>query len=173
MQFNLHDEVQSLQDNTYDIPEEVPVRNARASEVDRAIDGAVDAVAGSSESITSPSVFDTFRSMLKGASHLSPSQLSKVLDALSSAFQSELEATARDGHDLSDSTAYRSHRQVLEMCAFLLMWFVQVAEKYVNSGPLGASGDGDEVVPGASKKKVSQVEDGQLETSRTRCTVGL
>lgn len=85
------------------------------------------------------------------AQQLEPSQLSKIQDALSSAFRAELDATARDGQDLSDSAAYRSHKTALEMYGFLSMWFVQVAEKYVNTA---RAEDGE---PAAGKKKVGRV----------------
>lgn len=66
---------------------------------------------------------------------LAPAQLSKVLDALSSAFGSEIDATVRDGLDLSDINSYRAHKQSLETYAFLLLWFVQAAEGYVRDKP--------------------------------------
>ena len=147
--FNLVEESLSLRDNTYDIPDELQVRSARPAEVDSAIDKAVDSVAGSSECIVDD--FDTFRSFLKHANHLSPVQLSKILDALVSAFQSEIEATIRDGQDLGDLAPYRGHKEVLEMYAFLLMWFIQAAERYVNSNK--CSTEEDAPTAAASKKK--------------------
>lgn len=87
------------------------------------------------------------------ATHLEPVQLSKLLDALSSAFQAEIDATARDGLDLSDPTAYRSHRTTLEIYAFLLMWYVQAAERYINTAR--ANEDGEQTGT-TGKKKVSR-----------------
>lgn len=46
----------------------------------------------------------------------------------STGFSNEIDATSRD-NDPTDHTAYRSHQQALEMYAFLLQWFVVVAEK--------------------------------------------
>lgn len=99
---------------------------------------AIDAISGSPERVTE--VCETFKHALKHHE-----QLSKVQDALQSAFASELDATFRDGVDLSDPAAYRSHRNVLEIYAFLLAWFVQVAEQQANA-ELGAAG--------TTKKKV-------------------
>jgi hypothetical protein len=99
---------------------------------------AIDAISGSPERVTE--VCETFKHALKHHE-----QLSKVQDALQSAFASELDATFRDGVDLSDPAAYRSHRNVLEIYAFLLAWFVQVAEQQANAEP-GAAG--------ATRKKV-------------------
>lgn len=84
MHFDLQEEVQALQDGTYAIEHELAVKNARPGQVDMALDGelcartgcrailttkhlpgAIDAIAGSSESVTNDQVFDTFRSLLK------------------------------------------------------------------------------------------------------------
>lgn len=93
------------------------------------------------------------------AQQLAPPQLSKIQDALSSAFRAELDATARDGQDLADSAAYQSHKTALEMYAFLSMWFVQVAEKYVNTA---RAEDGE---AGPAKKKVGRVGAGSVTNS--------
>lgn len=87
MHFDLQEEVQSLQDGSYAIDNELSVKSARPGQVDTALDGeclkklvwrditrlnvcatstgAIDAIAGSSESINDNQVFDTFRSLLK------------------------------------------------------------------------------------------------------------
>ena len=88
------------------------------------------------------------------STYLEPVQLSKILDALTSAFQAEIDATTRDGVDLSDPTAYRSHRTTLEIYAFLLMWFVDAAERYIKSARAGE----DEQTTATGKKRVSQVK---------------
>ena len=49
-----------------------------------------------------------------------------LLDSLSAGLRAELDATAKD---VSDSTAYVSHKAALESYAFLLQWFVHAAEK--------------------------------------------
>lgn len=43
-------------------------------------------------------------------------------------FLSEIDSTVKDDNP-SDHSAYRSHKQALEMYAFLLQWFVTAAEK--------------------------------------------
>jgi hypothetical protein len=55
--------------------------------------------------------------------------------------------------DLSDPTAYRSHRTTLEVYAFLLMWFVQAAERYINTAR--ASDDGEQPATSGKKKVYS------------------
>ena len=87
MHFDLQEEVQSLQDGSYAIDNELSVKTARPGQVDVALDGkygpvptflaiehsqashthtgAIDAIAGSSESVNDAQVFDTFRSLLK------------------------------------------------------------------------------------------------------------
>lgn len=89
--------------------------------------------------------------LFRYSTHLEPVQLSKILDALTTAFQAEIDATTRDGVDLSDPTAYRSHRTTLEVYAFLLMWFVQAAERYLNTA---RAGDDGEQTTATGKKKV-------------------
>lgn len=103
------------------------------------------------ESTAGPRVDRLLYGILRHATHLEPVQLSKILDALTSAFQAEIDAAARDGLDLSDPTAYRSHRQTLEIYAFLLMWFVQAAERYIKTA---RDNDEGEQTTGAGKKKV-------------------
>ena len=56
-------------------------------------------------------------------------------------FLSEIDATVKD-EDFTDHTAYRSHRQALEMYAFLLQWFVSTAEKGAASRAAKAASDG-------------------------------
>lgn len=43
-------------------------------------------------------------------------------------FLSEIDSTQKD-NDPTDHAAYRSHKQALEMYAFLLQWFITAAEK--------------------------------------------
>ena len=54
--------------------------------------------------------------------------MNKLLDSISSGLLAEYESTSRD-LDMGDPETYTSHRSALEMYAFLLMWFVGVAEK--------------------------------------------
>jgi condensin complex subunit 1 len=57
-----------------------------------------------------------------------------MLDSISSAFMSEIEATTRDvDSDVLDSVA--QHKQPLEQYAFLLYWFVGAAERRASKAP--------------------------------------
>ena len=89
---------------------------------------AVEAVATSSEQIQDPEVFDVYRSVLKHSDIVPGHTMTKLLDSLSSGLQSELEATLRD-IDAGDQETYTTHKNMLEMFAFLLHWFVTAAEK--------------------------------------------
>jgi hypothetical protein len=64
------------------------------------------------------------------------------------AFQAELDATGRDAHP-SEHSAYRGHRQALEMYAFALEWFTEAADRIRKSGDAGG---GETVGPTAAKK---------------------
>ncbi len=115
-----------------------------------------------------------YRSLVRHVPALAPPLLSKLVDSLVSAFGAEIDATTRDidavavaarmpglsrggrpegggeeeDEDAEDDEdrrqAYLAHRQPLEMYAFLLMWFVQGAEK-IGSGS-GAQGGAEEAV---------------------------
>jgi hypothetical protein len=93
------------------------------------------------------------------------------LDALTTAFQSEIDATARDGVDLSDPSAYRSHRTTLEIYAFLLMWFQQAAERYINTARAGDDGEqatGKKKVGSCPLRDVHQTSKESAETRHNR-----
>lgn len=128
--------------------------------------GLVDQVTASSECITDPEVFDTFQSLLKCvgrwlhsspahptsrscASSLPATALSSLHDVLVSAFDAEIVLTGRDANP-TDHAAYRSHKPALESFAWLLLWFVQMAEKRAHAG---AGGEGDGVVVAAAARK--------------------
>lgn len=66
--------------------------------------------------------------MFRYGDALSGSQMSKLLDSISSAFLAEYESTMRD-LDSGDPDALAAHRTPLEMYAFLLHWFVGAAER--------------------------------------------
>lgn len=81
---------------------------------------------------------------------LSARQISLFTDPRSTGFLNEIEATARD-NDPTDHAAYRSHKQALEMYAFLLQWFVTAAERGAVSKAAA------ETTLGANGKKVRWV----------------
>ncbi|KAF7319328.1 Condensin complex subunit 1 [Mycena chlorophos] len=139
MPFELHDEVQALQDiDTYSIENEHDLASEDPAQL---LEGAVERVAENSESIAEPDVLDVYRSLLKQSDAVPAHVMSKLLDSLMSGFQSELDATTRDEHESPD--VYASHKTPLEIYAFLLRWFVSAAEKVKES-------DGD--APGSPVK---------------------
>ena len=114
----------------------------------------MDAVADSSDAITSQQTFDMVASLLKHGSTLQPAALLKLLDCLQSGepyirssfrlkgltcrfigFSAELDAAVADAHP-SDHAGYRSHKLALEIYAFTLRFFILSAEKSTTSvGP--------------------------------------
>ncbi|KAI5117543.1 hypothetical protein M0805_004372 [Coniferiporia weirii] len=127
--FRLQEECQLLQDTSgYEIANEHDVRGMDGGEVSALLEDAVVQVAESSENITSPVVFDVYRSLLKYADALQGSVMNKLLDSVTSGFLAEFESTMRD-LDSGDQDSYIVHRTPLEMYAFLLQWFVSAAEK--------------------------------------------
>ncbi|KAF8207249.1 non-SMC mitotic condensation complex subunit 1-domain-containing protein [Mycena galopus ATCC 62051] len=123
--FELRDEMQALQDiDTYSIPHE---HDPNTEDPARLLEGAVEAVAESSDAIADPDVFDVYRSLLKHSDAVPGATMSKLLDSLTSGLQAELDATTRDLEDAPQ--VYLAHKGPLEMYAFLLQWFVSAAEK--------------------------------------------
>lgn len=90
--------------------------------------GVVETVAESSENITNPATFDTYRSLLKHHSHLKGSVMSKMLDSISSGLATQVDAAMHDIESVDQQTAM-SHRLPLEMYCFLLQWFASIADK--------------------------------------------
>ncbi|KAJ7454842.1 non-SMC mitotic condensation complex subunit 1-domain-containing protein [Mycena latifolia] len=132
--FELRDELQALQDlDTYTIPHD---HDLSSEDPARLLEGAVEAVAESSDAIGDPEVFDVYRSLLKYSDAVPGATMSKLLDSLSSGLQAELDATVRD-LDQESAQVYCAHKVPLEMYAFLLQWFVSAAEKVKQ-----ADGDG-------------------------------
>lgn len=127
--FELQEEIQALQDlSAYEFPgdQDVPSMDPRAVAI--LLEGAVEAVADSSDAITDSAVFDTYRSILKYAEHVQGTTMSKLLDSISSGFQAQVDATLRDNGD-DDPDTLASRKQTLEMYAFLVHWFVLAAER--------------------------------------------
>ena len=67
-----------------------------ARSISQVLETAVEAVAESPDAITDLNVFDAYRSLLKHAEILQGSLMNKMLDSISSAFQSQVDATIRD-----------------------------------------------------------------------------
>ncbi|KAK7032919.1 condensin complex subunit 1 [Favolaschia claudopus] len=146
--FELRDEVQALQDvDTYSIAHD---HDLSSEDPARLLEGAVEAVAESSEAIGDPEVFDVYRSLLKHSDAVPGPTMSKLLDSLTSGLQAELDATIRDLDD--EKQVYLAHKAPLEMYAFLLQWFVTAAEKVKQT-----DGDG----PGTPAPKAKKARGGK------------
>ncbi|KAF7327571.1 Condensin complex subunit 1 [Mycena kentingensis (nom. inval.)] len=139
MAFELRDHITALQNiddyefNSLDIDDSAAL-----------LEGAVEAVAESSEAITEQDVFDVYRNLLKHSDAVPGPVMSKLLDSLLSGLQGELDATTRDEQE--PAQIYAAHRTPLEMYAFLLQWFVTAAEKVKQS-------DGDAPATPAKTRK--------------------
>lgn len=92
------------------------------------LEGVVEIVAESSENITNPATFDSYRSLLKHHSHLKGSVMNKMLDSISSGLATQVDAAMHDIESEDQQTAM-SHRLPLEMYSFLLQWFVSIANE--------------------------------------------
>ncbi|KAJ7219999.1 non-SMC mitotic condensation complex subunit 1-domain-containing protein [Mycena pura] len=151
--FELRDELQALQDiDTYNITNEHDLTSENPA---RLLEGAVEAVAESSESIADPDVFDVYRSLLKSSDAVPGPTMSKLLDSLSSGLQAELDATMRD-LDQEAPQVYLAHKTPLEMYAFLLQWFVSAAEKVKQN---------DTDAPGTPAPKAKKARGGKTATT--------
>ncbi|KAI0684926.1 non-SMC mitotic condensation complex subunit 1-domain-containing protein [Cytidiella melzeri] len=139
--FDLQEELQSLQDfSNYEIPNEHDISVMDGRSVAAVLEGTVEAVAESSDAITDPNVFDSYRSLLKHAEKLQGAIMIKILDSISSGFQTQVDTTLRDSAD-EDQQALASRKLALEMYGFLLHMFALAAER-VKAG-------GDEDIPAA------------------------
>lgn len=147
--FNLQEELLALSSDasSYPIPSELDIGSVPESEVDLHLSSAIDSVVNDPESLlhSSPTTFDIFRSILKHADSpaVSAGVLTKLLDAIVSGLQHHCQGVMsiiqNQGFE-SDMDAPLVHRTPLEMWAFLLQWFVTVAQLVH-----GRSGDGASV----------------------------
>ncbi|OJA20254.1 hypothetical protein AZE42_02694 [Rhizopogon vesiculosus] len=129
--FELQDELQALQDiANYDIPNE---HDPHSTDPGPLLQQAVGAIAHSPEDITDPEIFDIFRSLLKYSDAVAGAHMSKMLDALLSAFGAQIDAAIRDSKE-DDQQVVMAHKLPLEMYAFLVNWFVRAAEKVKAAG---------------------------------------
>ena len=136
--FELQDELQAIADiasYSFDNESDVSALDSRA--INDLLDSAVDALANSSDNITDPAVFDAYRSLLKHAAHLQGMHMTKILDSISSAYATQIDAALRDV-DHEDQQPCVAHKAPLEMYAFLLHWAVSAAEKVKAAGDDGA-----------------------------------
>ncbi|GHJ88861.1 hypothetical protein NliqN6_5263 [Naganishia liquefaciens] len=154
--FSLQEEVLAISNpadlSLYSIANELDLESLSAKEVDDALEKAVEAVAQSSEAVVTPEILDVFRSLLKQSERINNATINKMLDSIISGLQQEADQTTRDLESAmssgdSDPSAYTQHREALEIYAFLLLWFVQSAEKLARSN----NKDGDRVAPKATK----------------------
>lgn len=160
--FDLQEEVQSLQDvSNMDIPNEQDISSMDARTISQLLERAVEALADSSDAIMQPHIFDAYRSLLKHAEALQGSTMSKLLDSITSAFQSQVDITLNDVEH-EDQQVFMAHKMPLEMYAFLLHWFVLAAEKVKASG--------DEDVPTAPPPRARKGRGGKAAISRTIST---
>ena len=153
-QFDLQEQLQALQDvANYDFEHDHDIPSMDGRAITTLLEGAVEAIADSSDAITDPEVFDAFRSLLKHAEHLQGVTMNKILDSISSGLQAQVDATS----DLDDSQALQEHKAPLEMFAFLLSWFVTATEKVKSSG--------DEEAPSAPPARARRGRGGGKATS--------
>jgi condensin complex subunit 1 len=137
-EFNLQEESISLASDpeAYTIEHELDVSSCSTAELDAHLSSAIDSVVNDPDSIThsSPTTFDVFRSILKYADspNVSANILTKTLDQISSSLVTHANAVVAIGYE--DMDAPMAHKTPLEMWAFLLQWFVVVAEKGAGKG---------------------------------------
>jgi condensin complex subunit 1 len=137
-EFNLQEESISLTTDpeAYSITHELEIPSCSTAELDAHLSSAIDSVVNDPDSIThsSPTTFDVFRSILKYADspNVSASILTKTLDQITSSLVTHANAVVAIGYE--DMDAPMAHKTPLEMWAFLLQWFVVVAERGAGKG---------------------------------------
>lgn len=149
--YNLQEELLSLtaDPSLYPINNEIDVPDLSPSAIDVHLSSAIDAIVNDPDSIlhSSGETLDVFASVLKHADapSVDGAVLQKTLDAICSGINHHSNAVmvlVAPGND--DIDAPLQHKQQLEHWAFLLQWFVAVAERGAGRAP------GDE--PPAAKK---------------------
>ena len=182
--FELQDELNALAQNSQSI--EIPnERDFSSEDPTRLLEGlsqvrlrtitenqstaAVEAVANQSSAIEDPEVFDIFRSVLKHSISVTGPIMNKVLDSIASGLQGEVDSVMRD-LDSGDHEACFTHKIPLEKFAFLLYWFVTVADnvkRNEDNGPLvitqktrrsrGGKSGGGRIVKAAATARVHEM----------------
>ncbi|WVQ81007.1 hypothetical protein IAT38_003114 [Cryptococcus sp. DSM 104549] len=137
--FNLQEELLSLSDpSLYYIPAELDIPSLRTSSIDSSLSTAIESVVNDPDSLvhSQPSTFDVFRSILKYADqpNVDGAVLTKLLDVIVSGLSNHTTAvmgivSGQSFGSEADMDAPMVHKQPLEMWAFLLQWFVTVAER--------------------------------------------
>lgn len=137
--FSLADELLHQQDDPYVMEHEIALDDLDQAERASTLDTAIDSIASSFDAVSNSETFDALRSFLKYYTSLTSQSQHKLLDAVSSGLAATLDATAREEHS-DDSSAFPALAPTLERYAFLLQWFVSVAEKHNGAGREGAVG---------------------------------
>ena len=167
--FNLQEELLSLASDSslYNIPSELEVSSLSERELDSHLSSAIESVINDPDSLVHSSsiTFDVFRSILKH--YDSPSVggpiLVKTLDVIVSGLGQHTNAVlalTQSGAD-DDADAPLVHRTPLEMWAFLLQWFVTVAERGAGKSP----DDAPRVTKGKGGKKKAAAASNATSTS--------
>ena len=137
--FNLQEETLSLSSDSslYHIPSELDVPSLSESALDAYLSSAIETVVNDPESLSHSSAitFDVFRSILKHADSpcVGGGILVKTLDVITSGLTHHTNAVVamtQPGMD-DDADGPIIHRGALEMWAFLLQWFISIAERGV------------------------------------------
>lgn len=162
--FNLQEELLSLTSDPtlYQIPNELDVSSLSESRLDSHLSSAIDQIVTDSESIlhSQSETLDVFRSILKHADSpvVSAGILTKTLDAITSSLNSHAAsvltmvnagAGGMGGWNTDDMDAPLVHKSPLEIWAFLLQWFITIAER----GAGKSSEDSRPAAAGRGKKK--------------------
>ncbi|KAL1637363.1 condensin complex non-SMC subunit Cnd1 [Diplodia intermedia] len=110
-----------------------------APTVNAALNPVVDAVADSPDAITRSENFDTLQCLLKHASFLPPTALSKILDLVTSGLSVEADAVHAD-LEADEQETVQHHKQLLELFGFLLQWTISAVEAKAAEKPASTSG---------------------------------
>lgn len=125
--FSLADELLAYREDGY-----VIVNELDASTLTTHIDGLIDSLSLSPSAIDDDQVFDQIKSFLRHFASLSGAQRSKLLDAITSAYSTQLDAAARE-LESEGIERYKEYAETLEKYAFSIQWLIHSAEKTANS----------------------------------------
>ncbi|GAA5829706.1 hypothetical protein JCM3766R1_001272 [Sporobolomyces carnicolor] len=117
-----------------------------------ALNRLVDTLATDPNQVTDQSTFLLSKAFIRAADQLPGPTLSKLVDSLVSAFSTEIDQT-RQSENPSDHASYRAHKVALEAYAFLVSWFVTVAEKIHHSRTSASGPEAGRKKAGVSKAK--------------------
>ncbi|KZT53109.1 hypothetical protein CALCODRAFT_501450 [Calocera cornea HHB12733] len=148
--FNLQDELHALQNEDYTIPNEIDPADG---DIGGALERVVEAVAENVDNVGEEETWDGLRSFIKHSEQLTGAQQSKLLDSISSGLQSTIDQLSH-AVDAEDPAAFLPLKPTIERFAFLLQWFVTVAERGVATAPGDAATLAKPKGRGARKKAV-------------------